>query len=357
VRTAMNLTLSLAMLGLCVWLLWPDHDAREHLRAVVGSLRLADIGPYLAGYLGLLVLIHLCRAWRWHNLLAPLGVRVPPGRLLAISFVGFMAILAFPARLGELVRPALIRRKGELSASAALGTVAVERIVDGLLISLFVFGAFFANRGPDQPWWMMATAYGALALFAAASLFLLFALRRPEATVRLALRASLVERFAPRLARLLEGKLLEMIRGFGVLHDPRNLAAFLGWTLLYWTANGLSLWLLARGFHLPLGLVGAYATMGLVGVGIMLPNAPGLFGQYQWFTMLGLSLYLGPAVLDEQTPLYAVSFAFAMALHGLQVLFFLAMGGLGMASSHVSLRELWRSRKLDPEDGAGDSRA
>src|SRR5205823_12500303 len=100
---------------------------------------------YLAAYLALLVILHLCRALRWNYLLAPLGVRIPPGPLLAISSVGFMAILALPARLGEFVRPGLLRKHG-VSASSALGTVAVERIVDGLLISLFVFVAFFSLR-------------------------------------------------------------------------------------------------------------------------------------------------------------------------------------------------------------------
>src|SRR5207247_1250591 len=112
---------------------------------------------------GLLVVVHLCRALRWNNLLAPLRVRIPPGPLLAISSVGFMAILALPARLGEFVRPGLLRKHGA-SASAALGTVAVERIVDGLLVSLFVFAAFSALRGPTSPGWMMWTAYGALAV-------------------------------------------------------------------------------------------------------------------------------------------------------------------------------------------------
>ena len=76
-------------------------------------------------------------------------MRIPTGPLLAISSVGFMAILALPARLGEFVRPGLLRKRG-ISASAALGTVAVERIVDGLLVSLFVFVAFFALRGPRR---------------------------------------------------------------------------------------------------------------------------------------------------------------------------------------------------------------
>jgi uncharacterized protein (TIRG00374 family) len=356
-RLAINLALSLGMLALCLWLVWPDAEGSRQLGVAVRALRLADFWPYLVGYLGLLAITHFCRAWRWNNLLAPLGVRLPPGRLLAISSVGFMAILALPARLGELVRPALIRKKGEISASAALGTVAVERIVDGLLISLFVFGAFFALRGPDAPWWMMPTAYAALGAFGAATVFLVFAMRRPEATVRFALRVSLIERLSPRIARVIEAKLLEMIRGFGVLKDPKNLAGFFAWSAVYWIANGLSLWVLARGFHLELSLFGAFATMGLVAVGITLPNSPGLVGQFQWFTLLGLSLYLGAGALDDKTALHAACLAYAITLHGLQVLWYLAMGALGMASSHVSLGEVWRSRKLDEPAVARDDAA
>ncbi len=356
-RLAVNLALSLGMLALCVWLVWPDHDGRQLLGDALGAIRLADFWPYLVGYVALLAVTHFCRAWRWNNLLAPIGVTLPPGRLLAISSVGFMAILALPARLGELVRPALIRRKGHVSASAALGTVAVERIVDGLLISLFVFGAFFALRGPGAPWWMMPIAYLALGGFGTLMVFLIVAMKRPEPTVRFALKVSLVDRFAPRAARVLEQKLLEMIRGFGVLRDPRNLAGFAGWSIIYWIANGLSLWVLARGFHLELSMFGAFATMGLVAVGITLPNAPGLVGQFHAFTLAGLSLYLGAGVLDKTTALHGSCLAYAITLHGLQVIWYLAMGALGMASSHVSIGELWQSRKLDGPAVAGDDAA
>jgi hypothetical protein len=355
-RLAINLFLSLGMLALCVWLVWPDADGQQKLSAAIDALRIAEFWPYLAGYLGLLAITHFCRAWRWNNLLAPLGVRLPHGRLLAISSVGFMAILALPARLGEFVRPALIRKQGLVSASAALGTVAVERIVDGLIISIFVFGAFLSLWGPSSPAWMMPTGFAALGIFGAAMTFLIFALRRPEATVRWCLKVSLIARFAPRVARVLEAKLLEMIRGFGVLHDRRNLAIFGLWSLVYWIANGFSLWVLAKGFHLDLSVMGAFATMGLVAVGITLPNSPGLVGQFQWFTLLGLSLYLGPAAVDKHHPLYGTTLAYALILHGLQVIWYLAMGGLAMISSHVSFGDLWRSRKLDPADEPADDR-
>jgi len=344
VKLAVNVALSLVMLVVCVWAIWPDDPAA--LADVFRKLTWASFWPYLAGYLSLLAVTHFCRAWRWNNLLAPIGVRLSPARLLAISSVGFMAILALPARLGEFVRPALIRQKGKVSAAAALGTVAVERIVDGLLISIFVFAALFARRGPDAPDWMMPTAWAALAVFTAATIFLGLALRWPERTVKTAVALTLVRRLAPTLADKVEEKLHSMIRGFLVLKDIRNLLVFLIWSLAYWIANGFSLWVLARGFGLDLPVLAAFTTMGLVAVGITLPNSPGLTGQYQYFTSLGLGLYLAPAVVDSS------GMAFAHALWGIQVIWYLGMGALALATRHVSFAEVVESRHVleDPEN-------
>jgi uncharacterized protein (TIRG00374 family) len=353
-KLAVNLAISFAVLGLCLWLVWPGPVDRANLAHVLDGLELATFWPYLAGYLCLLALTHFARAWRWNNLLAPLGVRIPPMRLLAISSVGFMAILALPARLGEFVRPALIRKKGQISASAALGTVAVERIVDGLMVTLLVFGPCLALRGPDAPGWMMPAAYGTLAIFAAALTFLILALRRPEYTVDLALRLSLARRLAPGLASRLEEKLLEMIRGFAVLRDGNNLVAFVAWSAAYWIANALSLWVLAQGMGLDVSVIAAFATMAVVAVGIMVPNSPGLIGQFQYVTLHGLSLYLGAAVVQDGTELHATALAFAIVHHALQVLWYVGMGALALASPYVSLSEAWQARKLDPDAVAGD---
>ena len=355
-RLAVNLLLSFGMLALCLWLVWPGGEERGQLAAAFGRLEWSTFAPYLSAYLGLQVVVHICRSLRWNNLLAPLGVKVPAGPLLAISSVGFMAILALPARLGEFVRPGLLRRRG-VSASAALGTVAVERIVDGLMISLFVFGAFYAINSPSAPRWMMPTAYLALGVFAAALVFLVFAMWRPDGTVRFCLQLTLLPRLAPRVAAVIEAKLLEMIRGFAVLRDRRNLAAFSAWSLVYWIANGLGVWALARGFGLELSAMGGLATMGLVAVGISLPNSPGLVGQFQWFTLLGLSLYLGPTVMCEAgatcAPLHAQALAFAIANHLLQVAWYVAMGALGLASPWVSFADLRLARSSGGAPPAG----
>jgi glycosyltransferase 2 family protein len=348
-KLAVNLILSFGMLALCLWLVWPDAVDRQQIAAALEKLSFAEFAPYLGAYFGLMVISHLCRALRWSYLLAPLGIKIPPGPLLAISSVGFMAILALPARLGELVRPGLLRRRG-ISASVALGTVAVERIIDGLMISLLVFVAFFALRGPDSPGWMMWTAYGALALFAAALVVVLFAMQKPEATARICVKISLLDRFWPKGAKVLEAKVLDMFSGFAVMRDRPNLLKFCFWTAIYWSANGLTVWVLAQAFHLDLSMTGGFAVMGLVGVGISLPNSPGLVGQFQWFTLLGLSLYLGPQVMKDCLPgevpcLHATALAYAIVHHLFQVIWYVGMGALGLATPWVSISDLRAARK------------
>jgi uncharacterized protein (TIRG00374 family) len=350
-KLAIRLTLSLGMLALCMWLVWPDAKTRIAIDAALHRLVWDDFWPYLATYIGLLVVVQLTRSLRWRYLLAPLGVRIPNGPLLAISSVGFMAILALPARLGELVRPGLMRKRG-ISASAALGTVAVERIVDGLLVSLFVFIAFFSIRGPQSPGWMMWTAYGALALFTMALIFLIGALKQPERSVKFWLKLSLLPRISPRIAGKIEGKLLEMVRGFEVMRDPRNLIAFALWSLVYWTCNGLGVYVLARAFNIDLSVIGGFATMGLVAVGIMLPNSPGLMGQFQWFTLVGLSLYI-PGASDKDAAIYGTTFAFANVHYGLQVAWYIGCGALGLATRWVSFHDLWDARRGEPVEKTG----
>ncbi len=345
-----NLVLSLTVLALCLWLVWPAAPQRAELSHTLSSLKMSEFWPYLASYIGLLAVTHFLRAWRWNNLLRPMGVSLPAGRLLAISSVGFMAILALPARLGEFVRPALLRQKGKISASAVLGTVAVERIVDGLVVSLLVFFCCLVKHlehNPEEKSWMMPMAYISLAVFLCALIFLAFALKWPRLTTRMAVKMTFLDKISPRLAVKVEEKLYNLIRGFLVLRDGTNLAMFGFWSLLYWAANGAGMWILARGMGLDLSVVGAFAVMGIIAVGISLPNSPGLVGQFHYLTTLGLSLYVSKDVAES------TGLAYAIVLHGIQVAWYIGIGALAMFTSHVSFHDMMR--KVPDDDVAAPS--
>jgi uncharacterized protein (TIRG00374 family) len=342
VKLAINITLSLVMLAVCVWLVWPNAHDRHELDAALRGLELASFWPYLLGYVLLLATTHFFRAYRWNNLLRPIGAELPTGKLLAISSVGFMAILALPARLGELARPALLRDRGKVSGAAVLGTVAVERIVDGLIVSVLVFACCFSLRGPSAPGWMMPMAWTSLGIFVAAMTFLGLALRNPDRTIRVCVSLSGARLVSPKLAARLEDMLRKLISGFLVLKDRRNLALFALWSAVYWVANGMGMWVLARGMGLDISPIGALATMGIVAVGITLPNSPGLVGQFHWFTTLGLSLYLPSEVAQTR------GLAYAILLHGIQVVWYVGIGALAMLTSHVSWAEVLRRRVDEP---------
>jgi hypothetical protein len=89
--------------------------------------------------------------------------------------------------------------------------------------------------------------------------------------------------------------------------------------------------------------------MGLVAVGITLPNAPGLVGQFQWFTLMGLSLYV-PGAATKTSAIYPTAFAFANTHYGLQVAWYILCGALGLATRYVSFHDMWDARKTGDVD-------
>src|SRR5262249_42529080 len=107
-----------------------------------------------------------------------------------------------------------------------------------------------------------------------------------------------------------------------------------GWVRLSWGVSGAAPLALGRGLGPDVAAVAISATMGIVAVGISLPNSPGLVGQFHWLTVLGLSLYL-PGDVAQTSGL-----AFAILLHGISTIWYLAVGGLAMFTSHVSFHEV-----------------
>jgi glycosyltransferase 2 family protein len=281
----------------------------------------------LALYGTTLAVTHFFRAVRWRYLLRAIGVELSQGRLLAISSVGFMAILALPFRLGEFVRPYFVIRQKQTRMSEVLGTVAVERIVDGLLVSsILVLTYILAPEAFGQPVGVLGGAplrgfaWLSLGLFAGATGFLVAALLLQDRAVGLFLKLSGLNRFAPKFAARIGDRLLALIRGFQSLRQPRNLLPFLAQSIVYWGSNGLGMWLLARSMGFPLTPVAAFAAMAFTGVVISLPNSPGLVGQFH----LGV-VAVAVGFLGDQVG-HSAGLAYAIVLHAAQTVWYVGVG-------------------------------
>ncbi len=254
----------------------------------------------VAGYVGVWIVVHLIRAARWYWLLAPIQ-RVPLRTILPVAFIGFAAIFMLPFRTGEAVRPVLMHRTGKVSGWAATGTVAAERIIDGLCLSLLLFIALqmatpldplpdHIGELPVPTAVVPGAVYGALLMFAMAFVVMgLFYWRR-----RWARSATLkvVGIVSPALAHWLAERVETVADGLRFLPQWRFATPFALATLAYWLTNFGSAWLLAWGCGFDtISYTQATVVLGVVALGILMPGAPGFFGAFQMAAYAGFAMY------------------------------------------------------------------
>ena len=297
----------------------------------------------LLPYFAVMAIQHVFRVWRWGFLLAPIQ-SVPFSRLLPVSSVGFFAILALPLRMGELVRPYLIAEPPNLRVSHGLGTMAVERVFDGLVLSLTAFAAISAARSwTEVPRWLGAAGGAALSIFCLGLVILTMTLWQRERAVAICRRltALISERLADKAAGIARG----IVDGFRVLPDWRRLLPFVAGTLAYWLGNGAAIWVLSYGFDMRLSLFGSLATVSLIGIGIMIPAGPAFIGNFELFADGALGLYAPTRARVDRGA------AFILAAHATNAMWYIFAGLLGLMSAHVSLRDIRTATDKTASDG------
>lgn len=292
-----RLLLSIMLGALFAWL-----AARGGVPLLPPRAAFANVSVWaVPGYLLTLVLVHLLRASRWRFLIAP--VRPMAFReVLLLNWIGFFAIFALPLRLGELARPALTKLRHHVPITVGFGTVAVERVFDGLLTSLCVAFTLFALpriATTDSIAKHLPTyGYAALVLFSCAFIALgMFLWQRTLATRLVAWGASFV---SPRLGHVLAQKVSNVADGLRSIGSLRLALGFVLESVGYWGINALGVWFLGRGVGLPMDFGHAVAVMGVLAIGILLPTGPGLFGNFQLAVVACLKLFFPESVVAEQ---------------------------------------------------------
>lgn len=287
-------------------------------------------GP--VGFLGFLAVVHVLRAYRWLYLLRPLSKEpMSVGMVLAIAFAGFMAIMVMPLRSGELARPYLISTRGQVSMSAAFGTIAVERVIDGLVLSgLLTLSLFLLTHGREAPDWASYAGVLTLGIFVAATVVLALLLWKGERALEMLVAAG--SRIWPSAADKVGHVLKEFLTGLAALPDRRHLLPFVAMTLAYWGVNGVGMWYLARTCGLPIPLIGGFAIMTILGVGILIPTGPGHFGNFQAAVTAALGL-LGLSASQFEGPGSAYVFILYLGIFGTTV----GAGLVALLTDHVTL--------------------
>jgi uncharacterized protein (TIRG00374 family) len=124
------------------------------LGQVFETARRADPGLFLAG-LAVYYLTFPFRGERWRHMLRNAGVQHPPSALVlgAIIFLSWFVNCLVPAKLGDVYRAYLLRKRGGVSLSFAGGTVVAERLIDFAFVLILLGGSgllVFRGRMPAE---------------------------------------------------------------------------------------------------------------------------------------------------------------------------------------------------------------
>ena len=241
---------------------------------------------YVLFFIFIVFCVQFLRSFRWGLMLRPLD-RVDQISLFSVTSVGFLAIIALPARLGELARPYLITKKSQIKMTAALGTILVERVCDSIAI-LAIFGVvlFFIPSLP--PWLVRSALLVSLLTFLFLSFMIVMLVKR-EASLEIL--APLIRRLPGRFAGKIDGLVHQLIDGFKIFSDFKLLFQVMLLSVLVWTVNAMAIYTLFHAFALELPFTAAAVVMIILLIGIAVPTAPGFIGNWHYACILGLMLF------------------------------------------------------------------
>jgi glycosyltransferase 2 family protein len=295
---------------------------------------------WLWPYVAILLAIHVIRTVRWGILLEPVA-RVPFSKLNAVSAVGFMALVLLPFRLGEFARPYLVAERPRIRVSAALSSVVVERVADGLFTAVLLVVTLLAVPEGTRGLHAFRLAGGVVFLaFAGLLAFLVVAYRNRAAAVRFTHRV--LDSVSPRAAERAAGMMDAFIHGLRLVPSRRKVVLFFLLTGAYWAVNGWGIQIFARSFGFHLGLTDAYTVLGVLVVGVMIPAGPGMVGTFQAAVAGGLSLFAPHA--GER------ALAFANVLWAVQLAQQTALGLVFLFSRHIQIARIFQAPR-EVEEG------
>jgi len=270
---------------------------------IKAGLKQADYS-YLIPIFLLSIFIMYLRSYRWGIILNPL-VRISQKVLFPITAVGLMAVVLLPVRMGELARPYLISKRSEIHISSALGTIAVERVFDGLTLMLFLL---FTTYLAELPRWTYQAGLSVMIFFIIILFFLLLLIFKRDFSLKWA--GFLLKKLPDRIGRYLMRMLTSFADGLKVLPDIKRVILVVLLSVLVWLIVGLCIYLLFHSFHFNLPFIAAYVVLVLTALGIMVPTAPGFVGNFHLFCIVGLALFGIPKT---------EALSFAILLHFIQI--------------------------------------
>lgn len=349
-----GIVISLASIGLFIRIMPDPGEVKSAFQHADWWLAALSLPVY---FLGLWV-----RTIRWQFLLRPVK-KVSTIRLYPVVLIGLMANNLIPARAGELARAYVLGQREKISKTTSLGTIAVDRIFDGitlvpmmLVVALFAKGdtTFDIGAGPLKVNLNFTGIGIVMSVLFGGALALLAYFALSDRGRRLLHR--LVHRFAPgSLKPKIEDLLHSFFDGLHALRSPVDLGIAWVMSLISWTLEATMYFIVARAFGIHEAF---YIFLLLTAAANLVIAVIATQGGVGPFEIVVSKTIVAFAATSTKAGLEANAAAYAVGLHALLLFPIVAIGLILMWSMNLSFGEmLKRSEPADATAVAEDDAA
>jgi hypothetical protein len=242
----------------------------------------------------------------------------------------------YPARAGEVLRAAVLKRKEGVAISASLATVIVERIFDGVVMLGFIFinlgelaeltGGSGVSAGVSI---QQIAVWGSIAFGGALVVFLLAAMF-PLVSERLL--GWLAGRLLPaRFREKVLGVSLRFLGGLEALRSPLEALMVFLTSVVIWLLETGKYWFVMQAFDFDVSFFALMLMNGVVNLATTIPSAPGYIGTFD---------APGIAVLEAYGVPTAVATSYTFVLHVALWLPITALGAYYLAREGIKWGEV-----------------
>jgi uncharacterized protein (TIRG00374 family) len=231
------------------------------------------------------------RAWRW-ELIFPADSR--PGFFSCVVALGIgnMANFLLPGRAGDFGRLTLVGPTGSvLESTRTLATVAVEKVLDGLaLIGMVLFAIWTLHPPP----WLMVLLRTAVLIFGSA-VGLLVIVRYRTSTIVDPIRSAFQWLHLSSFEERFDGVMTAFAEGLSGISSREQLLILMLLTGAIWMTEASLVWGLSRAIGVGVTMKSSVVATAILGLGFMIPAAPGGIGTYELFGTEAFKLAAVPA--------------------------------------------------------------
>lgn len=354
-NTTISLILGIIISAIALYLAFrhvPLRDLASYLKSINYFWILPSVSVALMSF--------ALRVYRWQMILES-ACRISFWRAFHPLMIGFMINCILPGRVGEIARPAILKKNENVHFSTGLATVAAERIFDvGIMIVFFVillstvqidpklditFGKYHFNK--EALIAVGGVTFKLLLLLFIGIIIVSISRIRNRITQLIAripslfffagsdFKESILKRFCVPVIHFVEN----FASGLALVKYPAKMVACTGLSAVIWGLSAFSYYLMAKGcpgIHLSFNEM--FAVMLIICFFIAIPSVPGFWGIWEAGGVFALAIF---GISSKEAA------GFTLANHAIQMFPVIIIGLISATITSVNILQVSYERKIE----------